>query len=153
MIVNEASARIGGAFEDVFIPWVTGFDILEAVIRMAAGESIAPHTLQTPGHTGTGCQVSAQLTFCRPGAIASVTPLKTLLELPGVLSAGYNYGVGDAIPALQNATARFGHCVLVTENGDMDARLKRYYQTLRVLDARGGNMIIPRTYDGKETDR
>ena len=52
VIVNEASARIGGAFEDVFIPWVTGFDLLEAVIRLALGERIAPETLHCRGMPG-----------------------------------------------------------------------------------------------------
>ena len=74
-----------------------------------------------------------------------------LLRLPGVLAAGYNYGAGDVIPAMHNATARFGHCVLVTENGDMDARVLQYYQTLRALDADGNNLVLPRTYDGEGT--
>jgi len=151
VIVNEASARVGGAFEDVFIPWVTGFDILEAVIRQAAGETVLPDALQTKGRSGAGCQVSAQLTFCRPGTVASVTPLETLLQLPGILSAGYNYGAGSVIPAMQNATARFGHCVLATGDGDMDDRVRRYYQTLQVLDQDGNNLVIPRTYDGEGT--
>ncbi len=151
VIVNEASARIGGAFEDVFIPWVTGFDILEAVIRLAAGETVAPEALQTMRARGSGSQVSVQLLFCRPGTVASVTPVETLLRLPGVLAAGYNYGEGGVIPAAHNATARFGHCVLVTEDGEMDAKLARMYRTLRVTDADGRNLIIPRTYDGKGT--
>lgn len=151
VIVNEASARIGGAFEDVFIPWVTGFNILEAVIRLAAGETLASDALKVMRACGVGRQVSAQLLFCRPGAVASVTPVETLLDLPGVLAAGYNYGAGSVIPAAHNATARFGHCVLATEDGDMDAKLKRLYRTLRVADADGRNMVIPRTYDGKET--
>ena len=151
VIVNEASARIGGAFEDVFIPWLTGFDILEAVIRLAAGESIAPDVLQSIKRPGKQCKVSAQLIFCRPGTIASITPLETLLELPCVLSAGYNYGEGSVIPAAENATARFGHCVLAADGKDMDEVLQRLYQTLRVTDTEGGNLVIPRNFDGKVT--
>ncbi len=150
VIVNEASARIGGAFEDVFIPWLTGFTILNAVISLAMGEAVPPEALAGRGRAGEGVQVSVQLPFCRPGAVASVTPVEAILALPGVLAAGYNIGAGGTIPALQNATARFGHCVLATETGDMDAKLRLYYETLRVLDAGGSNLIIPRTFDGKE---
>ncbi len=153
VIVNEASARIGGAFEDVFIPWLTGFDLLQAVIRLAMGEKVAPETLSLRGRTGEGVQVSVQLPFCRPGAIASVTPIEEILALPGVLAAGYNMGAGGVVPALQNATARFGHCVLATETGDMEDRLRLYYETLRVLDGGGNNLVIPRTFNGMEARR
>ena len=87
--------------------------------------------------------------FCRPGTVASVTPVETLLALPGVLSAGYNYHKGSVIPSTENATARFGHCVMVTQDGDMDVRVQTYYQTLRVLDEHGAPMVIPRTFTGK----
>ena len=151
VIVNEASARLGGAFEDVFIPWVTGFDILEAVIRLAAGETVPQEAFERAGHSGAGCQVSVQLPFCSPGTVVSVPPLETLLRLPGMLSAGYNFHAGSVIPAMQNATARFGHCVLVTQDGDMDARVRLYYETLQVPGLDGRNLVIPRTYDGEGT--
>lgn len=150
VIVNEAAARIGGAFEDVFIPWLTGFDILEAVIRQAAGEAIDLDSLQNGKRPGSKAQVSVQLVFCRPGTITGLTPVETLAKLPRVLSAGYNYGAGDTIPAAENATARFGHCVLASDAGDMDEALARLYRTLRVTDAEGANLVIPRNFDGKE---
>ncbi len=152
VIVNEAAARIGGAFEDVFIPWLTGFDILDAVIRHAAGETVTLDSLQAIKRPGPKARISSQLVFCRPGTIASITPVETLLGLPCVLAAGYNYGVGDQIPAAENATARFGHCVLASDGGDMDEALSRVYRTLRVTDAEGNNLVIPRNFDGKGTN-
>ncbi len=150
VIVNEASARIGGAFEDVFIPRLTGFDILEAVIRLAAGQSVRPEDLRNIQHSGGQARMSVQLLFCHPGHIASITPVETLLELPCVLSAGYNYGAGSVIPAAQNAMARFGHCVLAAEGDEIHHALTRLYQTLRVLDPQGNNLVIPRNFDGKD---
>ncbi len=150
IIVNEASTRIGGAFEDVFIPRLTGFDILEAVIRLAAGQSVTAETLHNIQPSGGQARMSVQLLFCRPGHIASITPVETLLELPCVLSAGYNYGAGSVIPAAQNAMARFGHCVLAAEGDEVHNALARLYQTLRVLDSQGNNLVIPRNFDGKD---
>ncbi|MDL2219256.1 hypothetical protein LJC04_02800, partial [Ruminococcaceae bacterium OttesenSCG-928-O06] len=41
VVVNEIACRIGGAFEDVFIPFLTGFDILAAVMDAALGAPAA----------------------------------------------------------------------------------------------------------------
>lgn len=150
ILVNEAACRIGGAFEDAFIPYVTGFDILDAAIRLALGESPDLSVLHHPPAGNGSTQVSVQMLFCRPGQIASMTLLEQVRQMPGVLTAGYNYGVGSTLPALQNATARFGHCVLATRCGDMAEKVEALYRFLRVTDPAGNNLIIPRTYDGKE---
>lgn len=150
LVVNEAACRIGGAFEDYFIPYVTGFDILDAVIRLALGEMPDLSALKEPPPPDENVQVSVQMLFCRPGTIAAMTPVSEIEALPGVLTAGYNYGVGDALPRLQNATARMGFCALATRSGNMDSLVGEMYRTLRVEDARGANLVIPRTYDGNE---
>ncbi len=152
VIVNEASCRVGGAFEDVFVPRVTGFDLLRASIRAATGLSDDDEALDSLAHAEPGYQASVQMLFCRPGVARTVTPLNELLTLPGVLTAGYNYAVGSALPALHNATARFGYCVLAGRDGHMDEKVRALYRTLKVLDADGRNLVIPRTYDGEETE-
>ncbi len=149
VLVNEAACRIGGAFEDVTIPVATGFDILGAVIRAALGEPLPSPPPEAPARQHAGLQLSVQMLFCRPGTVAAVTPAEQLCRLPGVLSAGYNYGVGDTLPALENATMRFGHCVLATDAGDMDVRVRALYEQARVTGVRGEPLLIPRTYDGE----
>lgn len=150
ILVNEAACRIGGAFEDFFVPYVTGFDLLEAVIRLAMGKAPDLSALVEPQRREAGTQISVQMLFCRPGEIASMTPLAALADLPGVLTAGYNYKVGDTLPRLQNATARFGYCVLSTRAGDMDARVDHLYRLLRIQDPNGNNLALQRTYSGSE---
>ncbi len=150
IVVNEAACRVGGAFEDVFIPWLTGFDILGAVIQSAMGQPVDVAVLQKHKALAGKRQVSVQMPFCHPGTVTSITPLNTLLAMPGVLAAGYNYHLGSVLPPLENATARFGHCVLVTESGDMDALVRTFYQTLNVLDENGCPMVMPRTYNGED---
>ncbi len=150
ILVNEAACRIGGAFEDAFIPYVTGFDILNAAIRLALGEAPDLSALDHLSPESGSTQISVQMLFCRPGQIASMTPLEQVLKMPGMLTAGYNFGVGSTLPVLQNATARFGHCVLATRQGDMAEKVKALYRFLRVTDPTGNNLVISRTYDGKE---
>lgn len=147
--VNELACRIGGAFEDVFLPYVSGFPILDEVLHGALGQRAHCTMLEGYDPSRVQKQVSVQLVFCKPGEIACVTPLEELLALPFVLDAAYNYRVGQCLPVLENAAARFGHCVLVCEAGDMDALLVKFYNTLRVTNAAGENLVIPRNFSGE----
>lgn len=149
--INEVACRVGGAFEDVTVRWATGFDMLDAVIGSALGEPWDERSLTHAGVPGLGVQLSVQMLFCRPGRVASITPVEQIAALPGVLSAGYNYAPGSDIPAMQNATARFGHCVLATDRGDMPTLLAGLYQTLAVTDAEGRPMLMP-PWRGDEGD-
>lgn len=139
--VNELASRIGGAFEDVFIPFLTGFDILGAVIRSALGTPAEPPSMDCLEAAAEGRCVAVQLLFCRPGDILSVTPLEELLALPYVLDAGYNYLPGQTIPAMENATARFGHAVLWGDEANISANIHDFYHRLSVRSTQGEEMI------------
>ena len=139
--VNELASRIGGAFEDVFIPFLTGFDILGAVIRSALGMPAEPPSMDCLEAAAEGRCVAVQLLFCRPGDILSVTPLEELLALPYVLDAGYNYLPGQTIPAMENATARFGHAVLWGDEANISANIHDFYHRLSVRSTQGEEMI------------
>lgn len=147
--VNELACRIGGAFEDVFLPYLSGFDLLHAVIDSALGSPVDCSVLEEYDPSQNPRQVSVQLMFCNSGKVCTVTPLEELHALPYVLDAGYSYGLGDRIPALENATARFGHCVIVSETGGMEEKLREFYRLFRVLDDNGRNLVIPRNFAGE----
>ncbi|NLD59483.1 MAG: ATP-grasp domain-containing protein [Clostridiales bacterium] len=145
ILVNEAACRIGGAFEDAFLPRISGFDILDASLRLALGGEPDVRALGRPPEGDW--QVSVQMLFCRPGVVARVTPVDEVLRFPGVLLAGYNYGVGSRLPKMENAVARFGHCVLASRGGDMADRVGALYRALRIEDAQGENLLLPGSYD------
>lgn len=140
--VNELACRIGGAFEDFFIPYVTGFDILDAVIKTALGEAANTAALQTFDLYRCKKQVATQLLFCRSGTVGSITEETALCNLPFVLDAGFNYAAGDKIPAVENATARFGHAVLTGENeAEITQNIKHFYEILQVKDIEGNDLL------------
>ena len=145
ILVNEAACRIGGAFEDAFVPLVSGFDILDASLRLALGER--PDVRALGKEPEDGWQVSVQMLFCRPGVVARATPIGEVLRLPGAILAAYNYAAGSALPKMENAAARFGHCVLAARGNDMAALVGALYRTLRVEDAAGENLLLPGSYD------
>ena len=139
LMVNEIACRIGGAFEDVFIPLLTGFDILAAVMDAAEGRPVAP-----PARTAAGGSVRVLLPFARAGRLAALTPPEELLALPFVKSAGYNFSPGDTLPPLENAGARLGHMVLYAENeAQMQKDLALFYRAFYAKGLSGENLLIP----------
>lgn len=146
--VNELACRIGGAFEDVFLPYLSGFNILQAMIDSALGNPVDCSMLEGYDASKNPRQVSVQLMFCESGKVQSITPAGELRALPFVLDAGYNYQPGDQIPDLENATARFGHCVMVSKDGGMEQQIREFYRRFRVLDETGRNLVIPRDFLG-----
>ena len=147
VLVNEAACRVGGAFEDVMIPYATGFPILRAVICQAMGEPVDDTALRNPKPRAEGLQMSEQMLFCRPGVITEVTPQPEMQTLPGLLSIGYNETVGERVAAMENATTRFGHCVLGTTQGDMVLKVRQFYNRMKVTDEQGRSMLLTRGYD------
>lgn len=140
IMVNEVAARIGGAFEDVIIPRISGFDILDAVMRSSLGLEVDASTLRDFDCSKSASEASVQLMFANPGVILSITPVEELLELEHVIDAGYNYHPGDEIKAIENATARFGHCVLFSDSKPIRKSVELFQRKLKILDEKGNNL-------------
>lgn len=140
IMVNEVAARIGGAFEDVIIPRISGFDILDAVTRLSLGLEADTTPLLDFDCSKSTSTASVQLMFANPGRIASVTSLEEILALEHVIDAGYNYRPGDEIGTIENATARFGHCVLFSESGSVTGSVERFQRRFQILDEKGNNL-------------
>lgn len=139
--VNELASRIGGAFEDVFIPWISGFDILGAVIDSALGKTVDTGSLEGYRADGSEKCAAVQLLFCNPGKIGFITPLEELLSLPYVMDAGYNYKESQEIPVLNNATARFGHAVICGTKDRIDGYVDDFYRRISVRSVQGEEMV------------
>lgn len=140
-IVNELASRIGGAFEDVFIPEITGFDILQAVIDSAVGKEVSVECLRNYSPDKTGRAAAVQLLFCRPGEIDTITPLEEILALPYIRDAGYNFASGQQVKPVENATARFGHAVICGDKDTIGNLVEDFYRRLSVISTEGGEMI------------
>lgn len=140
IMVNEIAARVGGAFEDVIIPKISGFNILEAVIQSCLGLHVDTTVLNGFDCSQSKVSASVQLMFAKTGIISYITPLEELYNLDHVLDAGYNYTLGDRINNIENATARFGHCVLLDEVASIIPAVKKFKETFKVLDQEGKNL-------------
>ena len=150
IVVNEVAGRIGGAHEDIFIPYLTGFDILDRVINFSLGIDPAPVGGDQPqtrtAHSNE--HLSVQLFFAKPGKITSLTSLKSLRKLPGVIAAGYNVAVGETLETIANATARAGYLVMAeTSERALHQAINQAFRALKIIDEQGQNLVIqPKAY-------
>ncbi|MBK5245060.1 MAG: ATP-grasp domain-containing protein [Eubacteriaceae bacterium] len=147
ILVNEVACRIGGAYEDIFIPYLTGIDLLDRVIDFSLGlkpsSSVAGYNLlYNKKH------LSVQLFFARPGKVMDLTAVEELTELPGVISAGYNIAKGMVLKAIDNATARAGYMVVTGETRDaLNNNVDHAFRHLKIIDENGENLVIqPKKY-------
>ncbi|SIR40343.1 ATP-grasp domain-containing protein [Halanaerobium kushneri] len=140
--VNEIACRIGGAYEGDFMPELTGVDILEMMVRLSAGLPLKQKTLQNYSLQSNHKYLSSQLFFAGPGKIEDITDEFELLDLEGVLKAGFNYQIGDRIPDIENATARAGYFIVLAGNRvELEERVTAVYDKLKIIDQNGENLV------------
>jgi phosphoribosylamine-glycine ligase len=141
--VNEIACRIGGAYEDEFIPRVTDVDILDMLIEASLGKEYDTSELESYKLIENAKVLSVLMIFARPSIIKSMNDMEKIKELPGVLQAGYNFKPGHTISSIENATARAGYMIISGENPKLlDENIRRAYGELRILNEKNENIII-----------
>lgn len=143
MVVNEIACRIGGAYEDQFIPEITGFNILDAQLDLALGIPVSVEVLKAYDFSkNTNC-VSVQLFFAEPGQVAEKSEKSDLVELEGVADFRCHYQVGDQILETENASARAGFGLIYGKNeNEICNRIKAFFDRLHVGTKDGKNLVI-----------
>ena len=148
VVVNELSCRLGGAYEDVFIPRVTGCDLLDLLIQGSLGRPVSPDPDPAFEPAAAARRVSVPLMFCRPGRIARLSPLASVRALPGVVAAEWLQPPGTVIRPLANSTQRVGYLVVeAADPRELNSRLDAAVSLMHVLDESGSEMLLdPRPY-------
>ena len=151
LVVNEIAMRLGGAYEDITLPIITGLDPLAMLIDTVKTGSCDTAGLVRYRMDDNPIHLSTQLFFCRPGRIASITPADEIAKMPGVHRAVYAIREGDVIPPIEDATARAGYFIVEgMSRADMLRRVNDVFDHMQVLDEEGQNLVITyRDYPGK----
>jgi phosphoribosylamine-glycine ligase len=141
--VNEIAARIGGAYEDEYLPKVTGIDILDMVIDHCIGMPYDASNLGKFDLYHTNQRVSVEMYFAKPCIIHGLSSMENLKGLQGVLQARHNFRLGHQIKEMTNATQRAGYMIIEGE-GDEQLRehIEKAYGALGIYDHHGENMIM-----------
>lgn len=141
--VNEIACRIGGAYEDIFIPYLTGVDILNMLIDASLGKTIDYIALKNYNLSQNHKKLSVQLLFAKPGKIKSLVNRAELISLPGVIDLGFNFKPDDEIKEITNATQRVGYMIVKGDNHDeLCKNLRRAFDKLEIYDYNNNNLII-----------
>lgn len=141
--VNEVACRIGGAYEDEFIPLLTGVDILDMVIDYSLGIEVDYTKLINYDIRKNDKTASVVMIFTRPGLVKYMGDMDEIKRLPGVVQAKFNVREGQRIGEIVNATQRAGYMII--EGGDentLKENIDRAQSRLELYDEQGGNMII-----------
>ncbi|MDF2521246.1 MAG: carboxylate--amine ligase [Clostridia bacterium] len=141
--VNEIACRIGGAYEDIFIPAVTGIDVLDMLIEGSLGSEIDSSLLESYDLEGNSRKLSVQMIFAANGKVSFLNDMEKLKKLPGVLQAKYNIGLGSVIGEIENATARAGYMIITGDTEEaLRNNIQRAYEELKILDEQGNNLVM-----------
>jgi biotin carboxylase len=143
IMVNEIAMRIGGAYEDITLPIITGLDPLGMLIDYVKTGSCDTAGLRRYSLRDNRKFVSTQLFFCHPGRVARITPVGSIKSLPGVHDAYFAVREGDVIPPIEDATARAGY--FIVEGGsfaEMIALVNHVFSRIEVLDWQGQDLLM-----------
>ncbi|MGH4138432.1 ATP-grasp domain-containing protein [Clostridium sp.] len=141
--VNEIACRIGGAYEDEFIPRLTGIDILDMVIDYSLGENIDYTRLREYDVLNNNKKLSVQLLFAKPGIIKAIGDLCKVKDLPGIINAKLNFKTGDEIKEITDATQRVGYMIIEGNSyKDLKDNIDRAFDNIAIYDENNSNMII-----------
>lgn len=134
----------GGEYERMFES-VTGKNILYPLIEYALTGAISDDCIfLDEDDVCLKGKVAAQvLPAIRSGKITSVAGLEEIKKHPKVVSAFERYHVGDMIESTRNVNQRFAEIDIVCDNNkEMSEVVEWVYQTLKIEDENGMNMIV-----------
>jgi len=140
--VNEIACRIGGAFENVYIPHASGVDMSDLLIKDSLN---LPQTQNLKSNSvSENIKISVQLFFAKPGKISYLSSLDKLVNEGLILEGRFNFKVGGEIKKIENATQRAGHFIVAsTDQNNLLKKIDEIFQNIKILDEKGNNLIIP----------
>lgn len=140
--VNEIACRLGGAYEDEFIPPMTGFPLLDNMIELTGG---GVRILPGQGEVDKklkGQFLSLQMFFASPGILAVMEGMDEVRSLPGVLNGRFLLPAGTEIADRENSTQRAGYFIVTGLSAEsLNRTIGKAYSLLRMEDSEGRNML------------
>ena len=141
-IVNEIACRLGGAYEDEFIPWLCRVPLRDLMIEMTSREGYNAECLREVPSRKKGKFLSVQMFFCRPGIIDTQIGMDQVLTREGILSGSFLLINGTQIVCRQNSTQRAGYFIASgTSAEELNCRIRDAYRSLSITGTDGAEMI------------
>jgi biotin carboxylase len=142
-VVNEIACRLGGAYEDRFLPRLTGVDIVDLLIDASLGQPALPEPDAAFDAARAPRFVSVPLLFCRPGRIAALSDLEVVRRLPGVAAFEWLQRPGTVIRPMVNSTQRVAYAIIEAGNRDaINTRVDAFFEALAVRADLGEPLLM-----------
>lgn len=140
--VNEIACRLGGAYEDEFLPDLCGADPLDLLIDQTTGAQYNWESPDKMSERRKGRFFSLQMFFCHPGTIVSQRGMDEVLRIPGAGQGRFLLKEGTVIHNRENSTQRAGYFFLFGKSPEeLNRKIDRAYECLEIQDINGHEMI------------
>ena len=140
--VNEIACRLGGAYEDEFLPWLCGVPLQDFMIAMTARRRYNTDSLDKLTETRDGKFLSLQMFFCRSGILDSQNGMDKVVRQDGVLGGRFLLKEGTRIRERENSTQRAGYFIATAGNPEKLNRLIRDSYNILSMKSREGQEMI-----------
>ena len=130
--VNEIAARLGGAYEDEYIPMVTGVDLLGLLIDRSLNDNSKVY-FEKVHYLDIHQYIYVALLFSTQGKVKRLTPMTSLIGKRGVISGKLFIREGEVLPPVINATQRIGYAIISGEsNEDLNTNIDCFYKKMMI---------------------
>ncbi len=140
--INEIAMRIGGAYEDITLPLITGIDVLDVLIQSIKGNKIDASKFDAYQLSQNQVYLSTQMFFLNKGCITNIFYDQDSLSKARISHLNIARHIGDQIRDIQNATARAGYFLVQANTvSELKLNIQRAYQNVKIMDDKKSNLI------------
>ncbi|MCP5514848.1 MAG: ATP-grasp domain-containing protein [Spirochaetales bacterium] len=144
--VNEIACRLGGAYEDEFMPHASGIDIAEILIKGSLGEKIPDKIfsgIKPSALFFNGEYFTTLLLFSKPGLIKQLSFPDYAEQDNNIISAKFIINSNVKINPVANSTQRAGYAILKNCNiNTLNSSIKQFIDNTKIIDDKGLNLLI-----------
>jgi len=140
--VNEIACRLGGAYEDEFIPFMSGVPLLDNMINMTCGRTYLPPDQEEIDRNLEAKYLSLQMFFASPGILKKQEGMEDVLSMEGILNGRFLLTPGIEISARENSTQRAGYFIVTGQSpAEVNCRINEAYNRIIMDDIHGQPML------------
>ncbi|MBI9102826.1 MAG: glycosyltransferase [Spirochaetales bacterium] len=141
--INETACRLGGAYEDEFIPWLTGVDLTDIMIKMSCNMEYSLPSYDIINENRMDRFISLQMFFYNQGVLKSQKGMEKVLVSPGILGGRFLLQPGTRIENRENSTQRAGYFIASGHSRqEVNKLTKKSFDELQAQDDQGKNLLI-----------
>ncbi|MDC7222051.1 MAG: ATP-grasp domain-containing protein [Spirochaetales bacterium] len=140
--VNEIACRLGGAYEDQFLPWLCGIPLLDYMIDLTSEKEYNRSLLENMDRTRVSKFLSLEMFFYKPGVLVRQQGMEHVKEMEGILGGDFLLNEGCRIVPRENSTQRAGFFIASSQSAEaLESLVERAYASIKAYDSEGNSIL------------